>query len=454
MRSQNTIQRWILTLCLAVFLGAGYLAMNLATSHRADAYICFSGDSCSQNLISTFSTSFANVQGMAALQVGGELIAYLYLMRQAWMNSINNTTDAAEAKIRQGIDTFWWYNLRPSLQMMTEQLSLANAEQAVAIIKLNDVAEVNRAKLDMEEAEIESKAQTRPAENACVAATVSGGMTKAAAIRTAYGSQAPIMSRAGASSMNPEGSPILARSVNAVGTPAARGRAADAAARFQNMREKYYDPNANDGYGGCPGCPSGSLGANKDLDVAGNIFSKPTIKLTDRDTTEAVINDMIVNLAEPFVLDTIPATAVNSEKGHQQMLDRNSYHAKRQVVYDALYHVVSRRAPGSNMGSFINEIRSAAGFTPPADSNPSHNEIMEAMMNDRFRSGKYSISQIDEPETNSKEMVIQQAFQAMQLSDQLDLLDRYAMIVAARAGDSTSESKKINDGIRSQNIRK
>lgn len=444
MSLKHRLKNLVMAVGIISTLAVGYMSMSVATSNRADAILCFSGNQCITNMASTIGTSFLQVVVMKGLMAGGYMMAYLKLAEVQWTFFMKQKIKGVRKTVEQTIDTFWFYNLRPSFQAMTEQLNVADAQQALAVIKFNDAAEANRVKLDVEEAEAESRLRNQPSENACVAASVSGGMARAATITRNYNARAPIVARANASSLNPGGSSILSRSLNATGTPASNGRGADVKARFQNMSENYYDPDSNGGHGGCEGCPPGSVGKNRDLDVQGEIFDKTTIDLTNKTMIENVVNDLLVNLAEPFVLEDLKDPDINDTRVQENMLERNSYHAKRQVIIDALYHPVARRAPGSKMGAFIDELRSAAGFIPPANSNPSHNEIMQVMMSDRFRSGAYAISQVDTPEANSKEMVIQQAFQAMQLSDQLDLLDRYAMVLAASTGENVNDSKNMS----------
>ena len=56
-------------------------------------------------------------------------------------------------------------------------------------------------------------------------------------------------------------------------------------------------------------------------------------------------------------------------------------------------------------------------------------------MTQRFRSGKYSLRQIDEPENNQREQVIEQALQLIQMSDELDLMDHYSLLLASQVSE-------------------
>jgi hypothetical protein len=327
--------------------------------------------------------------------------------------------------IVQWIDTFWYYNMRPAMQEQTEQLNV----QETATIRdrggFEDASEQNRLVNQMNRVEVDSIREYQPGENVCVAGTITGGMARANVISRAYARAAPVEK--------------FNRTDNRGGGPAAASRAGDASARFDNYVARYCNPQDNGGQSACTG---GTPFMDADIDVTGQIFAKDTIDLTDPDTQRSV-DDLIRNIAEPFTVNNIPPEALTSAQGKQMMLELEAYKAKRQLIYTALDFIVSRRAPGSQMGAFLGEMRDVAGVNAvDISANPSHNEIMEVMMNERFRTGAYSVDQIDSPENNEREMVIQQAFQVMQMHDQLDLMDRYALMLAAETGVEASKFRK------------
>jgi hypothetical protein len=103
------------------------------------------------------------------------------------------------------------------------------------------------------------------------------------------------------------------------------------------------------------------------------------------------------------------------------------------------------------MEQFLRPIREASGMdTSYISNNPSHHEVLKVMTSERFRTGQLSIEQIDEPENNAREMVIQQAFQAMMMADQLDLLDRYGLVLAAQVGPQVKDAKPFDTQVLSQ----
>lgn len=447
---------------VAVFL-LGYLAISVPTSCQADAATCgCNGQEMSDCIVPFVTNQETTIENWAELveeytdKVTEVLVGdppgtgYFSELVLAYGLRVREKTKEVTRNMEDWWDAFWWYNMRPAMQDMTAQLSAVNADQASALGKFEDAADMNRTIREIQKKELESHRENRVSEQSCVAATVSGGMTRTASFRKHYNAAAPVeKSFRGANSTD---------TVPGTGAaPAsAKGKAADQAARWKKYVLKYCNPAANGGVGGCAGnnTVAGTLGADKDLDVVTQIFAKDTINLKDADT-KTIVDDIIENIAEPFVLENIEPSSLESPAGQEEYLKGESYKAKRQAIYDALYFVVARRAPGSRSATggtstnFLREIRDSAGVPGSLLSdNPSHNEIMEVMMSERFRTGKHSIEQVDEPENNEKEMVIQQAFEAMQLSDMLDLMDRYSMVLAAQTGAEIAETKPFDSRIR------
>jgi hypothetical protein len=348
----------------------------------------------------------------------------------------------AEANLLQWFDTFWYYNLLPALKAQTEQLTVRDVDHDKVIGTFADAREANRAGLDIAVQEVEAQREQRINENACVAATVVGGMARANVISNAYNTAA-VQER-------------LPRTSNTVGTPAARGPAADSQARWVDYTANYCDPNANAGASGC--ATAGPL-AGRDVDVTGEIFANDTIDVRDPNQKK-VIDDLAVTLIEPRAADPVPAAALSSPQGQEQMLDVQSYRARRQAAYDSYYFVVSKRVPGSDTGTFVKEIRDSAGIDgsltaggPGGSYNPSHNEVLDVMTNERFKTGQYAVSQIDEPENNQAELVVQQAFQAMRTNDLIELMDRYSLLLAAQVGPEVTKSHGMSNKAEARSAR-
>jgi len=434
MQKLGVVRKFAIIFGFMLCIGAAFVAMNVMTSCDASAQ-CTCGGQCtytgSPSLALTaieaeptqtgiaFATAWLTGYFALAMTTG-----FMLTVEQKIIEVTNNQVD--------WWDTFWYYNLRPAMMNQTDQLVTMDQDQNLQVGKFSDAQNMNRTNRDLQFQEIQSHRELRPGENVCQAATVSGGLTRAYTFRRAYGAAAPAERGA--------------RTGNTVGTAAAQGPGPDQKERWANYVSKYCDPNEN---AGSPGCTTAGSQVGRDIDVTGEIFAKETINLKDPDTKQA-IDDLITNIAEPSAHDPVSAASIKSEseQGRESMLGAESYRAKRQVVYDALYQVVARRAPGSGTPqAMLGPMREAAGVSnAEISANPSHNEIMEVMMSERFRNGEYSMQQVDEPANNAREMVIQQAFQAMQLSDELDLLDHYSLLLAADISENIDVSKaRVND---------
>jgi hypothetical protein len=424
MRKESIFKKLLLILLLAAFLSAATAGPALAD--------CPTGPCIATGSFTGAIAKLGVKIAAAVVEATTAITAYYTATVPVFTGKIEKKILKVTDNITDWIDTFWNNNQKPSQQSMTDQLAAMNADQSREIASFREAADLNRTLLDKAVQEINSRREQSPDENNCGAATLAGGMTRSSLFRRAYNTAAPVEK--------------LPRTANAVGSSGATGAAADMKERWDTYVTRYCRKDDNNGHAGCT--TNGAF-AGQDTDVTGMIFSKETIDLKNDDTRQTV-DDLIANIAEPFVNDPVPPSAVNSATGQAAILKGQAYKAKRQTIYDSLYHIISRRAPGSNLkgstggiSSFVKALRKSTGLSNNViSSNPSHNEIMQVMMSERFRDGKYSLEQIDEPENNRREMVIQQAFQVMQMSDQLDLMDRYSLMLAAQAGEEVRKAKQ------------
>lgn len=402
----------------------GYLTMSVATSCPAQAQVCTCGICVAQGPTSV-SALFAMVSAQTATQIGvatGLINAQYALAAEAFALQATIRFGQVVMDIEDWFDTFWFYNEKPSMQAMTEQKNVMDSIQATTMSTFRDGAELLRTNHMMGEMQFESEREAAPSVQTCIAATGVGGVARAHEITDAY-------ARAAAAEAAP-------RSGGALGTSGARGTSADIAIRAEQVNALYCDKTENNGKNNCRA--SGAL-VNADIDVAGTVFSKDTIDLPD-DQRRAATNALVANVAEPKVQNNIPHEKLNTASGIQQQLDRDEMRAQRQTIHTALQYVIARRAPSGSNGQFIAAIRDSAGIPPDLISdNPSYHEIMEAMLSERYRTGRYTAEQIDTPENANRDLAVQNAFQVMQMHDQLELMDRYALMLAAEMGVEAKE---------------
>lgn len=281
----------MLVLGVCAFVAAGYLTFNVQTSCTANAQLCCAPEPC---------TSAAGGMAMQMGVIGGWSLTNIGIAFGVVTTNFTLAMTAFEMAIAQKIyevqqnnvkwwDEFWFYNLRPAMQAMTIQMNVSDADQSRVLGSFGDAMDLNRTNLALAQSEIESHRALRPTENECVAATVSGGMAHAAAIRRAYNSAAPVEA--------------LERSNNATGSTGAGGTGADMGARWANYVDRYCEAAMN---AGNAGCAADATFAGRDIDVAGEIFSKDTIDVRDGDTKQ-IVDDLVMNIAEPFVPAAVPA---------------------------------------------------------------------------------------------------------------------------------------------------
>lgn len=423
----RSVRKFFMVLLLVASLTAGYFSMNVLTACRAEAQarccsgVCiYAGSGIIQAIQAIDLNVIYPVLAPARDQIVAHFLPAVDLFREKAMPLFPWVSD----QITRLFDTIWYYNYLPALQLMTDQLTTAIFEQSWALGAFTDAAALNRIERSLEDMAIRDHREQRPGENVCVAASTLGGMTRVTALARAYNTAAP--------------TERLPRSSNQLGSSSEDSGRNDVNARWQTYITRYCRLNFNAAFSGCA---ADQPFYDQDLDVAGNIFTKDTIQLNDgTGETKRIIDDLIVNLAEPFVSDPIPFLGDVEESGAKaDLLARDREKTQRQLIYDSLYHVVAQRAPGSNTAAFIQQVRGEA--TPGITSalNPSRREVLRALIADRFRSGRYAFRQIGEPENNRREMVIQQALQVMQLRDQLDLMDRQALLLAGQIGHEVTD---------------
>jgi hypothetical protein len=431
MNHRSVFKKLIIAAGFLLFMATGFLSVNVMTSCNARAQLChcnictYAAGGMSTALLQVEST----VTQPGILLATATITAYFALARNAFQDVVEQKIKEVTNNQTGWWDTFWGYNLLPAMKDMTRQLTTLDVGGSGSLGQLADVTDANRTSRALQNFQLEASRAQRPSATVCSGGTAAGGMLRADTFRRAYAAQAP-------AEKNP-------RTANAKGSTSAQGSGQDLKARWDDYTANYCDPDYN---AGAAGCTTAGANVNRDLDVPGEIFEKDTIDVTDADT-KAATDALLENIADPHANDPVQAAATKSTIGRQMLLRGRAYQARRQAIYDALYYVLSNRIPGSGMKDFADSMKGAAGYDPSVLSkNPSHNEMMQVMMADRFRTGNYAFSQVDEPENNQREAVIQQAFQTMELSDQLDLLDRYAFVLAAATGQQINDGANHNEG--------
>jgi hypothetical protein len=468
-KRQKFFLLFVLPLVLLLTLG------RAAPSHaqQCDA----AGDACVNGIAAAIAAAYNSILSPALKDATAEVMAYFTPLTNNFDDGMHPVLNWTAYKIGSWFDTFWFYNLRPMMQAMTRELNVANAEQTNAIGSFEDAANFIRmarltgnATSDNPDPDNHNPPQEggdfgiadhralRPSANVCTAGTIASGIVRANVFSDAFNTAAA----AGK----------LWRSANLVGYPSSEGAGKDLNHRWQHKNadgnpEGYVafwcDERFNNGHSGCGAAGTGPF-AGQDVDV-GQIFAQDTLPLTDNMDDAAACHDpihpdyggcnsqakrnldeLIVNLAEPFAKDPITAYARDA---NEPLLRSVAYKTKRQIVYDNLYYVAARRVPAgmpSALLGALQDLRAQTGDDVPGMTpNASRNEVLRALMTQRYRNGKYALTQIDEPENNRRELVIQQALQLMQMSDELDLMDHYSLLLAAQVSREVIRNTAFSD---------
>ncbi len=429
---------WRSLVMVVAFLGmltVGYLTMSVATSCPAQAQVCSCGICVLQGKTAV-SAVFLEISAQTATQIGiatGIINTQYALAAEAFGLQAAARFGQVIIDIMDWFDTYWYYNEKPAMQAMTEQANVMDAIQTATMSTFRDGAEMLRTQHVMSELRFQSERELQTSEQLCVVGSVSGSLARAHALTDAYG-------RAAAAD-------AARRSGGEKGTSGERGTAADIAARWQDVRTRYCDPDENNGQNTC--VSSGGF-VNADIDVAGSVFEKDTIDVTDPAVRHAV-DTLVANIAEPFIENNIPESQLATTVGIQRQLERDEVRAKRQTIHSALQYTIARRAPASGNGAFVAAIRDTAGIPPDLlSNNPSYHEIMDAMLVERYRSGQYTLDQADTPANAERDVTVQNAFQVMQMHDYLELLDRYALMLAAQTGIEVRNTRSGDGELRAE----
>jgi hypothetical protein len=370
---------------------------------------------------------------LAAAALEDRLSRSVDQMTQAFLERIN----ATELKLIEWWNALWWYNWRPALQDLTAQMNASLTDQSMAYQVALDGKQANEANKQIIDNEIESAEESRASDNNCPTATVSSGFGRATGIGRS-------MKGAWQNRSQSVGS-------NKIGSPGSTGKASYNKYRDEVYQNMFCDPDDN---GGDNLCGTGSTAEfyNADTQVNKFIFNKLTIPQTQsKPQFQAAVEAGIENLVGTPASDPIKKDVLETPAGQEKFLKRRSFMARHTAISSVPHMIAGARMPGSRIGKWVAELREEGGadavesglppdafehdpplITDEISSNPSYREIMHAITVDRFNSGKYAISNIEDENAVELEKLTLQAFYLIQLRDYYELLERTALTLAVQ----------------------
>jgi hypothetical protein len=401
-------------------------------------------DTLLQKLTVTLPPWMAKITGGGTTQTGGGDDGFIGGMIDGMMQSLLLRLNQFELDLIDWWDTMWWYNLRPALQAMTRQLNVATTQQAEDFQSGMDAFQEDETNLEDMNTDNKNHQRVRVSENACVAATASGGFGRGSGYSRA-------MRQAWQDDVNADGQ-NRRYTTGATPRPSALGQAAKVAQDATVFESTFCDPNDNNGQNVCTsGAPGGPITgtapptdkygnsyANADTLVTKNLYNKLTMQVddpADGPNETKVAKAVVDNTMGDPTGDPIPERVMNSPAGHERWMNRRSYLARYAAIRSVPQLIAGWRMPGSKLGAWIQEIEKDSGV--PAgqgemSDNPSYREIVHAISIDRFNSEKYANNMItDDGEIQMEKLTIS-SFYLMQLRDYYELLEREALTLAVQ----------------------
>lgn len=347
-----------------------------------------------------------------------EMEQYLGDLVDGMVGSNISRIHTMEMNLVQWWDTMWYYNLRPSWQSLTDQLTTALADQARTFQSALDAEHEVQTSLEYQKNELESQ-RDYSGEVECGQSTA-GGFGRAAEF--ARGMRQGWQNNA------------VAIMTNKPGTPGAGGQNQMSAYRNEVFENTFCDPSDNAGYNTC-GATNPEL-YNADIDVAGTVYNNLTIPVDDPakgDGYAQATQAIMYNLVGAPGAEPINPSAMGSAEGQHSWLSRRSYLARYAAIQSAPALVLSWRMPGSAMGEVAANLRKQTGLDDSKISqNPSYKELMHTLSVDRFNSGNYATRIFVSKNALEREKLALNTLYLMQLRDYHDLLERWALTLAVQ----------------------
>jgi hypothetical protein len=391
------------------------------------------GTSCEQSGTAAAVTGYLISDFLSALQAGAFAEEHwLYTYVGQIMTSAYDQLDWLELSMIDFWNTMWYYNLLPGLQGMAREINIDLAQQAMQTGSNADATSMMTIARSLNKHEIEDR--VNPGEQVCVAATSAGGFTITAGFQR-------VMRQAWETDSLASG---LNTTVDPKGNPYPGASAAVGA--YQQMYKDYHDifcdPKANGGNNNC----GASTGVNPplynaDVQPIKYIYNSLTIPVDNADEpnparaaqVETAVYDIINNMIGLPAADPILPSALITAQGRQTYMLRRSYMARYAAIRSVPDMVAGWRMPGSQMGTFIDDLRENAGVDiTMVSKNPSYKEIMHTLSIDRFESGKYASGMLTDSNKVEMEKLNLSVFYLMQLRDYYELLERTALTLAVQ----------------------
>ncbi len=335
------------------------------------------------------------------------------------VEAIIDRIDLMETNLQTWWETWYWYDFRPTFSDIAQQINTRQSDQERNFGSFMDAQ--NQVLIQQEQQLLNEEAHRthRYSENNCVVMGNTGGQPRINHIaRQMRGAWERRHQERGLN-------------VDVPGPNDEFGPGAQQQRRWNAYVNVFCDPDNNNGKNG-GACAAAGTQPNADIKSASTLFDPLTIDVTDADT-EVALDALVENLVGPVQAGLVARDTLNNPTGQDKLIQKRSYIARKSVARSVPDLIASWRMPGSQMAAFVSQIRQEADAQPEdISANPSYKELMHAMTVDRFMTGQYGLTLIDEPENIERERIILGAFYLMQLRDYYELLERMALTLAVQ----------------------
>ena len=425
------VKKFSVITAFAVFLAAGIAGFGLIKAFEpAPARAqCSCGNLCTSagGGISTAIAAVSSSQVVVEIYNVYTTVNGLYNGLMDTYNSvISGSLLDTGSNQKSWFENFVAYDLTPSMKDQTAQMNTMLIDQTRQLASAKDAEQLNKTMRAYEDAQFEARRESEPSESVCVAGTMSGGFARAKVVTKELERALP-EENAGVSG-------------NVQGSPAEAGEGPYQLNRRDRYVACYCNPDANNG-NGCFGEDSGPF-VDQDILVEETLFKGETIDIKSTPGKREAIRDLIANLVEPTTNNIVPPSAMDSVEGRNSYLNLRATRAQRNMAKKTITDIVARRAPGSRMADYVQSLRSSAGVDLTEISpNPSWNEMVTALSEERFWSGVYNMDNVTQPEAVSREQVALQTLELLQMSEYMDSLNNIAMLTASQTAQQAIENK-------------
>ncbi len=343
--------------------------------------------------------------------------------------------DEFNLNVRTGLENMWFDGFRPNFEPMTRQLSVAEVDQTLAIGNFIDANAFNDMNRIFQENRYRSHRGYRPSELACQADTSSYAINNADRFSRHIGKTIATISIDRLQNKRDAGTNTLA--AGGVDIETQDGPLAEHNQLWAEYLTYFCDPIMNAGNSGCsnPGVPG--LLPNRDLFLGDLLWGdQKTLDLSVAEN-RIMVDRMLRNIIQPTSLPILVDGVLETDPGRKLMLQRRSYYARQQAIYNVLGKMIGLRAAtdpdiADNIANNIGDIRTKAGILPiNVSGEPSYYEMMETMTRDKYRHKDYATNLIEEPENLIREGINIQTFQLQQMNDIYKRNEELLLLMAA-----------------------